>query len=271
MRFVALVYLVLLTSTSVGAEDAPCLRSEACIGARYGAACERLGIAQNDSRFIACLRNLADMFRGEPIADSRPVVAPPTPKYSKAAEVKYGYVCQADGTPNSKAWQECLQRSEAQGSSSCYQAEGVYGPCRPRGGVPADTPDSSASAANTQRTCGEIRQEIARQRSIANYSRQQAAESAAMQAQQRAAAQRNPLSPVPVQLPSQLPQIEAQVAQNIAELETRAANLACTAAFSTSIAPNPSSFAPMTFDDCFAKCKELTRRTDEQCFESCKR
>jgi hypothetical protein len=57
---------------------------------------------------------------------------------------------------------------------------------------------------------------------------------------------------------------QAAVQQNVAALESRAASIQCTAAFSS--APAPSS---QSFDQCFARCQQLTKRTKEQCFDVC--
>jgi hypothetical protein len=101
-----------------------------------------------------------------------------------------------------------------------------------------------------------------------------AAQQAAQDAQQDATARRNPMAnPIGVRLPSRDPEIQAAVAQNIAALETKSADLGCVGAFSgTPAAPNtPAAGVGMTFDECFDKCKQLTRRSDTECFETCKR
>lgn len=49
--------------------------------------------------------------------------------------------------------------------------------------------------------------------------------------------------------------------------ETRAANIGCTASFSNTQAQQK---VKMSFDQCFERCKQLTDRTKEQCFDSCK-
>lgn len=56
---------------------------------------------------------------------------------------------------------------------------------------------------------------------------------------------------------------------NIATLESRAANLRCGAAFSSPhvIEQKQSS----RIDDCIRACKENTSRTSEECFDSCNR
>lgn len=171
---------------------------------------------------------------------------------------KYGYDCQADGTPGSRSWTECIERSDVRGYASCYQGPNVYGTCRPRGGSQAGTSRESAN----QKECGDIRAEIARQRSISAQSRQVAA--------QQDAAYRQ--SPAGVRLPSRDLEIQAAVAQNIAALETKSANLGCAGAFSGSPATStPTPATGMSFDECFAKCKQLTKRSDTECFETCKR
>ena len=60
---------------------------------------------------------------------------------------------------------------------------------------------------------------------------------------------------------------QAAAQRNIAALETRASETGCRAAFTD--AP-PSSEETMSFDECFAKCKKLTDRSDGECFDSCK-
>ncbi|WP_162085238.1 hypothetical protein [Sulfuriferula nivalis] len=53
--------------------------------------------------------------------------------------------------------------------------------------------------------------------------------------------------------------------QNIAALESRAANIQCNAAFSNVvIAPTQT-----TFDQCFSKCQQYTDRNKDQCFDAC--
>ncbi|MCJ7507911.1 MAG: hypothetical protein MUO85_04170 [candidate division Zixibacteria bacterium] len=55
--------------------------------------------------------------------------------------------------------------------------------------------------------------------------------------------------------------------QNITALESRAAYLKCSAAFSTThiIEKNKST----SIDECIKACKENTNRTSEQCFDAC--
>jgi len=67
----------------------------------------------------------------------------------------------------------------------------------------------------------------------------------------------------------------AELRQQRAELESRAAQLSCAAAFS-SVVREPSTRPPqpppsrLSFDECFARCKDLTERTNEQCFDTCR-
>jgi len=61
-------------------------------------------------------------------------------------------------------------------------------------------------------------------------------------------------------------QVQVVAQQNVAALESRAANIQCSAAFSSAAVPNsPSS----SFDQCFARCQQYTDRTKEQCFDAC--
>lgn len=91
-----------------------------------------------------------------------------------------------------------------------------------------------------QEECNLIRSEIARQQSLA---------------QAGGAIATTPMMAIAVQ---------AKVRDNIAALESRAANVQCSASFSNT----PVSTKP-AFDECFSKCKEYTSRTKEQCFDAC--
>lgn len=63
-----------------------------------------------------------------------------------------------------------------------------------------------------------------------------------------------------------------RAAERIAALESRASTIGCYSAFSDKPAPsNDRSERGMNFDECFNKCKQHTKRTDEQCFDTCKR
>ena len=107
------------------------------------------------------------------------------------------------------------------------------------------------------RECDWIRGEIARQQGIAEMGGAMAT-SPFMAAAYRAAAQ-----------------------QNIAALNARAANVGCYAAFSPRqsqampVPAQPSESRPvrdgakLSFDQCFARCQELTDRTKDQCFDVC--
>jgi hypothetical protein len=55
--------------------------------------------------------------------------------------------------------------------------------------------------------------------------------------------------------------------RNVAALESRAADIQCTAAFSSAPAAAPAS--GQSFDQCFARCQQYTDRTKDQCFDSC--
>jgi len=60
----------------------------------------------------------------------------------------------------------------------------------------------------------------------------------------------------------------AMARQNIAALESRAANLRCGSAFSnTHIIEEKKSIS--SIDECIKACKENTNRTSEQCFDDC--
>lgn len=58
---------------------------------------------------------------------------------------------------------------------------------------------------------------------------------------------------------------------NVAALESRAADVQCNAAFSKAPEPAQSPIPParQTFNQCFASCQQLTDRTKDQCFDSC--
>ena len=92
------------------------------------------------------------------------------------------------------------------------------------------------------RECLSIRQEMARQQGIGSYV---------------AGSQSSPMMAAAVGVNTR---------QRMAALEQRAANIGCTAAFSPATAPS----AKMGFEQCYSKCLELTGRTKEQCFDSCK-
>jgi hypothetical protein len=64
-------------------------------------------------------------------------------------------------------------------------------------------------------------------------------------------------------------QIEALARDKIAALESRASNLKCGAAFSSTYVIENKQSSPI--DDCIKACKENTSRTSEQCFDSCNR
>lgn len=61
---------------------------------------------------------------------------------------------------------------------------------------------------------------------------------------------------------------QALAQKNIAALESRASNLRCGAAFSTThIIEKPATSS--SINDCIKACKENTTRTSEQCFDAC--
>ncbi len=72
--------------------------------------------------------------------------------------------------------------------------------------------------------------------------------------------------------------IQNKERQRLAYLDDRASRLNCRAAFSSAPAPTPALVpvvlpnqdSHMNFDQCFAKCKSLTNRDDNQCFDACK-
>jgi len=63
---------------------------------------------------------------------------------------------------------------------------------------------------------------------------------------------------------------QAMARNHIAALESRAANIQCNAAFSAVPPGSPSSPRLSTFDQCFARCQQVTDRTKDQCFDACK-
>ena len=111
-------------------------------------------------------------------------------------------------------------------------------PRRPMTSRPLPSTDS-----DRDRQCAEIRQEIARQ-----YSLMQASASS-----QFAIA------------------FMARARQNIAELESRSEQIQCSV---VRVAPTnpvvPAASDKMNFEQCFAKCREVTSRTEEACFDACK-
>lgn len=107
-------------------------------------------------------------------------------------------------------------------------------------------------ANDTERSviCGNLRQEIARQQNIAMMA---------------------PANPGGVDM---RPLIIATARQHIAALEQKASDCRCNAAFSSAPAPAPppprEAPAP-NFDACFERCRSVTDRTKEQCFDACNR
>jgi hypothetical protein len=89
--------------------------------------------------------------------------------------------------------------------------------------------------------CNWIRSEIARQQGLAGYGAS-IATSLQMAALYQAVAQRN-----------------------IAALQSRAANIQCTASFSNA----PAVSSKLNFDQCFSRCQQYTSRTKEECFDTC--
>lgn len=69
--------------------------------------------------------------------------------------------------------------------------------------------------------------------------------------------------------------IRTKTQQIVADLESRAANIECNAAFSNVAPPSPPAERPSsddkrpTFEECFAKCQQFTARTKERCFDAC--
>jgi hypothetical protein len=61
--------------------------------------------------------------------------------------------------------------------------------------------------------------------------------------------------------------------QNIADLKSRSSQIRCagirTAPTLQAVPPKPLP-VPMTFDQCFAKCRELTHESEAQCFDTCR-
>ena len=99
------------------------------------------------------------------------------------------------------------------------------------------------TAAGVSAECGWIRQEMARQRGIYG-----SLGALGLNSQNQAIARTG-------------------IQGNMASLETRAANVGCPAAFREGAAAN----AGTGFDECYNKCKQLTTRTNDQCFDACKR
>jgi len=66
--------------------------------------------------------------------------------------------------------------------------------------------------------------------------------------------------------PEEAAVVRVQVRRSLADLQTRAADVGCGAAYSQSPPAKG-----MSFDDCFKKCKQYTSRTDAECFDSCRK
>ena len=100
-------------------------------------------------------------------------------------------------------------------------------------GCAQETPREPIKFANTQDECGYIRSEIARKKYLGEH------------------AQGN-MAPV----------FQQMAIRDVANLETRSANIGCAGAFSGPVAtPN--------IESCITACKANTGRTPEQCFDSC--
>lgn len=97
--------------------------------------------------------------------------------------------------------------------------------------------------------CASLRSEIARQQS---------------NAQMGAAIATTPIVAVAYQ---------SRARKNIAYLQSRYSQIQCdvirVAPTQPAVTPEQSSSA-MTFDQCFAKCRELTQRTEAECFDLCR-
>jgi hypothetical protein len=67
---------------------------------------------------------------------------------------------------------------------------------------------------------------------------------------------------------------QAKARQDIAYLEARYSQIQCDVirvAPTAPITPTQALSPPaMTFDECYAKCRELTSRTDAECFDTCR-
>jgi hypothetical protein len=62
-------------------------------------------------------------------------------------------------------------------------------------------------------------------------------------------------------------QHQAAAQRNMAVLESRATNINCAATLPQLSAGQ----ARLPFDDCFARCRQYTDRSNEQCFDACNR
>jgi len=96
-----------------------------------------------------------------------------------------------------------------------------------------------------QQECSYIRSEIARQNGLAGYGATIAAS------------------------PAQASLYRALAQQNIAALESRAANMNCRAAFSPGITEPREMQAAPKIRECISACKENTQRTSSECFDAC--
>lgn len=99
-----------------------------------------------------------------------------------------------------------------------------------------------------QEKCARIRAEISRQQYILSYSRS------------RKGGLLSGISDATEDLSKR------KASKKIAWLESRAAAIGCRSAFSDVILKEKHD---MTFDECFKKCKELTKRSNEECFDAC--
>lgn len=102
-----------------------------------------------------------------------------------------------------------------------------------------------ANENDRMRECAWIRSEIARQQGLAGYGVSLAS------------------------TPQQAVLYRAIAQQNIAALESRAANVRCYAAFSNAPAPTLERAGSVDFDQCFARCQKYTDRSKDQCFDAC--
>jgi hypothetical protein len=121
-----------------------------------------------------------------------------------------------------------------------------------RGNGYADLMDHPLPTTDAERDsqCAWIRSEVARQQSIAQYG---------------TATATSPMMAVAIQ---------SAARRNIANLQSRSSQIQCdvvrVAPTQPVVAPAQPTAPAMNFDQCFAKCRELTTRTEAECFDSCR-
>lgn len=107
-----------------------------------------------------------------------------------------------------------------------------------------------ASDRDRDQECSWLRSEVARQQSLAQYGTSTAT------------------------TPQMAVLMQSVARKNIANLQSRYSQIQCDVTRVAPTAPvvpqQPPSTSGLTFDECFAKCRSLTSRTENECFDSCR-